>query len=113
MDTNKRKPMRRLFLLTKDGKTYNVEGLQYISKRFAENHNIKEHLAVKDGDKLNNPKYLAENLKKYANACIVISKSDDVITIADENFNKNFIEKLESATVETSWEIAVKLAAGV
>ena len=46
MDTNKRKPMRRLFLLTKDGKTYNVEGLQYISKRFAENHNIKEHLAI-------------------------------------------------------------------
>ena len=102
-----RPPMRRVCILTKEGREYTPEGLMHISGQIEDRFNVNGPFAGLMGSDYNKPDNMLSILKKFPDAFIVISTKDDIIYTGDTSFNAKFIEELKANPDTSCWETAL------
>ena len=112
MMKERRKLMRRLYILTQEGRSYTEEGMRYIANKLEEKIGFTDPFVCEAGFILNNPEKMISYLTKFPSAFIVVSTDKDVIITGEEEFNEKFIEALNANPGKSSWEIAKMLCEG-
>ena len=103
-----RPPMRRVCILTKEGRQYTPEGLMHVSAQIEERFNVKSPFAGLMGGDFNKPEKLLRFLNKFPDMFIVISTEDNIIYIGDTEFNTKFVEALKANPDTSCWETALR-----
>ena len=103
-----RPPMRRVCILTKEGRQYTPEGLMHISAEIENRFQVKGPFAGLMGGDFNKPKELLRFLNKFPDMFIVISTEDNIIYIGDTEFNTKFVEVLKANPDTSCWETALR-----
>ena len=102
-----RPPMRRVCILTKEGREYTPEGLMHVSAEIEKRFQVKGPFAGLMGADYNKPSELLDVLNEFPNAFIVISTEENIIYTNSENFNVQFTEALNANPETSCWETAL------
>ena len=103
--------MTNVYILTKEGRAYSTEGLEYLTKYIADNLNITDNLWFCQGTAYNEPENLIKALKREpTKSVIVLSTNKNIITIADADDIKNVMKILTDNSDKSCWETLTKTA---
>lgn len=102
-----RPPMRRVVILTKEGRQYTPEGLMHISAEIEKRFQVKSPFAGLMGADYNKSDELLEVLSDFPNAFIVISTENDIIYTGDTDFNVKLTKALNENPETSCWETAL------
>lgn len=93
-----------VYIITKEGRAYTTEGLNYITSILNKNYGITDELVFMAGSEFNNPEILAEKLKSMKNIAIVVSMPDKITTFYSENGMEDMADMLLENKNKTSWQ---------
>jgi hypothetical protein len=97
-----------VFIITREGKSYNAEGIQFVKEGIEEHFDIHSDLAIYSGIALNNTKVLAKFVEENPNGYIVLATKDSVVYIP-QHHNQDICYDLRANPDETSWELLMKI----
>ena len=103
-----RPPMRRVCILTKEGRQYTPEGLMHISAEIEKRFQVKGPFAGLMGSDFNKPNELLRFLNKFPDMFIVISQEKNILYIGDIAFNEQFAKQLKENPETSCWETALR-----
>ncbi len=96
----------RVYILTKEGREYSDDGIDYICNRMKSLHNIeKNDINILQGGVLNDVQFLAKDIVEQDGAYIFVSRPDAIFDLNPDHA-KEFAERLMHAENMTSWEFA-------
>ncbi|MCR5626520.1 MAG: hypothetical protein K6F99_04290, partial [Lachnospiraceae bacterium] len=68
-----------VFVITREGKKYNSDGIEFIKNSLKQHFGIDEDLAIFTGIGLNNASVLSSFLRNKPNAYLVLSTKDNIV----------------------------------
>ena len=97
----------QVYIITREGKSFNEEGLKFIQNGLKEHFGINTDLAIYTGIGLNSPKVLTKLLKNNPNAYIILSMKDQ-IGFFPQDINDKLCLNFKNHPNESSWEILMR-----
>jgi hypothetical protein len=98
---------KRVYILTKEGRGYSDEGLEFITNHLVENLHETADLEFIGGSEINNPGLMAKQLEDHPDCFVFISDDNEIKYISGRNI-KVLHDALLADTGNTSWEVAKK-----
>lgn len=99
--------MRRVIILTKEGRQYTPEGLMHVSAEIEKRFQVKGPFAGLMGGDYNKSTELLRVLEKFPDAFIVISTENDIFYTGDIVFNETFTAAIKTDPKTSCWETAL------
>ncbi len=96
-----------VYIITKEGKNYNDEGMQFIKDGLKNHFGINEDLAIYTGVGLNDASVLSTLLRKKSNAYIVLATKEKVGFIP-QDVNETICLNLDDNKNISSWEVLMR-----
>jgi hypothetical protein len=96
-----------VFIITKEGRSYSDEGLNYVTDVLKKYFNVTDELIFCMGFEYNDPKFLCQELKQNPDSYIVISRSDGIQFLPTKDVSVA-CQMLTDHPDESSWELFVK-----
>lgn len=93
------------YIITKEGRSYSTEGLEYVTHLLNDNYDIEDELIFHMGSDLNIPEFLADRLDVNKPVAIIISTKDNVIALYNANGMADVAKYLRKRKNDTSWQI--------
>ena len=97
-----------VFIISKEGKSYNPEGIQYVKDSIEERFDIHSDLAIYTGIALNNTNVLVKFIEENPNSYIVLSTREQVVFLPKQ-VNQDICLDLRDYPDESSWELLMKM----
>ena len=102
-ETTKKKT--RVFIITKNGKAYNNEGLNYIRNALSEDYGENDDMEFLAGETYNNVRHLKKEIGKTGTKPYIVLSRDDGITFFGPKGMDKIKSNLSYYDDKTSWEI--------
>ena len=96
-----------VFIITKEGKSYNAEGIKFVKDGIEKHFNIHNDLVIYSGIGINDAKTLATLIEQKTNSYVILSTKDDVVCIPQDN-NEHICYNLKEQPDKSSWEILME-----
>ncbi len=96
-----------VFIITKEGKSYNAEGIKFVKDGIEKHFNVHNDLVIYSGIGINDAKTLATFIEQKTNSYVILSTKDDVVFIPQNN-NKHICYNLREQPDKPSWEILME-----
>lgn len=94
---------RQIYIITKEGRGYSTDGLNYIREILQEIHIDPSNPEFNMGAAYNDPKTLCRALTKHPDAVIVLSAKNAVICFPPD-VNRKIMQNLNTDSGKSSWE---------
>ena len=103
--------MTNVYILTKEGRTYSTEGLNYVKNQIETNYNITDELLFNQGAVHNNATQFVETLKNEKTTPVIALSTNDGIAIftGEHNINTAITHLTENPNT-SSWETLTTMA---
>lgn len=94
------------YILTKEGKTYNEDGKQYVLNHLRTKHDINTNVVLLSGAELNDPATLRKFIEDDRDSAFIVVSSKDSITFVPNSSMGKVINALKEAPSHnhSSWE---------
>ncbi len=96
--------MTDVYVITKEGRDYTDEGKEYIRNSLINEHGVAGKITMSFGQVYNDPKTLADALKKHKDTAFVIISGTTGMFTCEPKSNESIIWNLEHHPDQTSWE---------